>query len=45
MWRQVNTCGKAHFRGDPLPEGCPVPDDALAKNLMRDPKVRYIQLI
>ena len=38
MWRQVNTCGKAHFRGDPLPEGCPVPDDALAKNLMRDPK-------
>lgn len=38
MWRQVNTCGNAHFRGDPLPEGCPIPEDAVAKNLMRDPK-------
>ena len=38
MWRQINECGKAHFAGDPLPVGCPVPKDAIAKNLMRDPE-------
>ncbi len=38
MWRQMNACGKAHFGGDPLPEGCPVPEDAVAKNVMRDPE-------
>lgn len=24
QWRQINTCGDAHFAGDPLPAGCPV---------------------
>ena len=38
MWRQVNKCGTAHFGGDPIPEGCPVPADAIAKNVMRDPE-------
>ena len=37
MWRQINECGKAHFAGDPLPLGCPVPKDAILKNIMRDP--------
>ena len=23
MWRQMNACGEASFKGDPLPEGCP----------------------
>jgi len=36
MWRQINACGTAHFAGDPIPEGCPVPEDAAAKNIMRD---------
>ncbi len=37
MWRQVNNCGEAHFSGDAIPQGCPVPADAAAKNVMRDP--------
>ena len=36
MWRQINECGKAHFAGDPLPAGCPIPKDAISKNIMRD---------
>lgn len=26
MWRQINDCGEAAFRGDDLPEGCPDPE-------------------
>lgn len=44
MWRQVNECGDAHFTGDPLPAGCPVPDDAIAKNVMRDPNAPIFTL-
>ncbi|GLQ34576.1 hypothetical protein GCM10007939_08590 [Amylibacter marinus] len=36
MWRQTNSCGTAHFSGDPLPDGCPVPEGAEDKNVMRD---------
>lgn len=25
-WRQINACGRAHFEGDPLPAGCPLPN-------------------
>lgn len=25
MWRQINACGNAVFKGDPLPADCPLP--------------------
>ena len=28
VWHQINPCGDAHFKGDPLPPGCPeAPDE------------------
>ena len=44
MWRQINKCGDAHFKGDVLPDGCPVPDDAIDKNIMRDPNAEIFNL-
>ncbi len=32
MWRQINACGEAQFSGGDLPEGCPDPDAARARD-------------
>tara|TARA_R110002096_G_C14653362_1_gene726648 strand:- start:806 stop:1681 length:876 start_codon:yes stop_codon:yes gene_type:complete len=37
IWRQINDCGDAYFSGELLPNGCPIPAEAAAKNVMRDP--------
>ena len=31
MWRQMNECGKRHFDGKQMPEGCPSPNGAITK--------------
>lgn len=28
VWPQINPCGQAHFDGDPLPAGCPLPPES-----------------
>ena len=27
VWQQINACGREHFDGNPLPEGCPPPPE------------------